>query len=75
MSEIPEDIRETAQQMAQSVADRYVEPFDADLMVTFAQALMAERERCAKIAENCHECEPDGNCAECTAIAAAIRTP
>ncbi len=68
MNEIPDDIRETARQMAQVVADRYVEPLDVDLMMTFAEALLAERERCAKIAEIY---PAFGN----RAIASAIRAP
>jgi hypothetical protein len=77
MWNIPEDLVEKANQIAADLDDIHFNSRSSnwlgDAYQIVAAALLAERERCAKIAENCHECEAGENCDECRAIAAAIR--
>ena len=56
MIEIPADIMATARNVSLEVFDAYVEGGDADTLI--AQAILAERERCAVIAHGFHKINP-----------------
>ena len=74
MSDIPADIRAKAEKLAETVI--YSGPGDILAADLIAEALMEERERCAKIAEAAgRELEPSFMADTAWEIAAAIRSP
>jgi hypothetical protein len=68
MTDIPDDIRATAEDLAAGLVG-YPHPRDATADI--AEALMAERERCAKIAESM---DTDGRSNWGAFVARAIRS-
>ncbi|MBB5663210.1 hypothetical protein GGE68_001386 [Rhizobium leguminosarum] len=74
MGEMPDDIRDTAEELVESVTDRVagdrgpmpVGGWKGEFSRAIAEAILAERERCAKIAESLDPNADD--------IAAAIRS-
>lgn len=73
MSAIPEDIRARAETHAFNHIDPSVPDYEV-MVGIIALFGLAERERCAKIAENA-PCQTVGDHRRADAIATAIRTP
>jgi hypothetical protein len=48
MSEIPDDLRRTAEEFASEYADHYLE---REAAAAYTRAILAERERCAAVVE------------------------
>lgn len=68
---IPDDLRATARDIVERIAKTH--PWKIDAVLDIARALLAERERCAKIAES--HINPLGTRSwDADGIAAAIRT-
>jgi hypothetical protein len=80
MTDIPEDVMETAREAVFDVTQRFDTPGKVDVI---ARAILAERERCARVADDytadgydddpMHGCFGEGYRESALSIAAAIR--
>lgn len=70
MGELPHDVLNTAEEIVDRIAKRHV--WKGDCVADIAQAILAERERCAQVASGA-PAQTAGDRRRADAIAAAIR--